>query len=97
MEAVGLGDRKNNFPAQLSGGEQQRLAMGRALMSRPKLLLLDEPSMGLSPILVNEIFEIIKEINNHLQHQQKRLILTDKPLINNVSSKIKLCFLNIVD
>ena len=63
LERVGLADRMMNFPAQLSGGEQQMLAMGRALMSRPKLLLLDEPSMGLSPILVNEIFEIIKEIN----------------------------------
>ena len=58
-----LGERKNQLAGTLSGGEQQMLAIGRGLMSRPTLLMLDEPSLGLSPILVKAIFGIIKEIN----------------------------------
>lgn len=59
-----LEERKNQMAGTLSGGEQQMLAMGRALMSHPKIILMDEPSMGLSPIFVNEIFDIIKEVSN---------------------------------
>ena len=58
-----LKHRKNQIAGTLSGGEQQMLAMGRALMSHPKLLMLDEPSMGLAPILVQQIFDIIKELH----------------------------------
>ncbi len=58
-----LKERRNQIAGTLSGGEQQMLAMGRALMSKPDIMLLDEPSMGLSPILVSEIFDIIKHIN----------------------------------
>ena len=58
-----LKERRNQVAGTFSGGEQQMLAMGRALMSRPKIILMDEPSMGLSPILVSEIFDIIKSIS----------------------------------
>ena len=63
LEQLGLGKRLDHLPAQLSGGEQQMLAVGRALMSRPDLVMLDEPSLGLAPLLVREIFDIILKIN----------------------------------
>ncbi len=58
-----LAERKTQIAGTLSGGEQQMLAIGRAIMSHPKLLMLDEPSMGLSPLLVDQVFEIVKDIN----------------------------------
>jgi branched-chain amino acid transport system ATP-binding protein len=57
-----LRERKDQLAGTMSGGEQQMLAMGRALMSRPKVLLLDEPSMGLSPIMVDKIFEVVQDV-----------------------------------
>ena len=69
-----LEERKNQDAATLSGGEQQMLAMGRALMSQPKLLLLDEPSMGLAPIFIQEIFDIIQDI----QKQGKTVLLIEQ-------------------
>jgi branched-chain amino acid transport system ATP-binding protein len=58
-----LKERRDQLAGTMSGGEQQMLAMGRALMSRPKVLLLDEPSMGLSPIMVDKIFEVVRDVH----------------------------------
>mgnify|MGYP000227879172 CR=1 FL=1 len=63
LELVGLEEKTDRYPNELSGGEQQMLAMGRALMSNASMLMLDEPSMGLSPLLVQEIFDIIRNIH----------------------------------
>ena len=83
-----LKERKNQLAGTLSGGEQQMLAMGRALMSHPQIILMDEPSMGLSPIFVNEIFDIIEEVSKsgttvHLveQNAKKALSIADRAYV----------------
>lgn len=83
-----LKERKNQMAGTLSGGEQQMLAMGRALMSHPRLIVMDEPSMGLSPIYVNEIFDIIESINKEgvtvllvEQNAKKALSIADRAYV----------------
>ncbi len=83
-----LKERKHQIAGTLSGGEQQMLAMGRAIMSNPKIILMDEPSMGLSPILVSEIFQIIKEVSDDgttvllvEQNAKKALSIADRAYV----------------
>lgn len=91
-----LAERKNQSGGTMSGGEQQMLAIGRALMAGPRVLLLDEPSMGLAPILVNQIFDIIKEINNRgttvllvEQNAQQALQLADRAYVLETGRVVK--------
>lgn len=83
-----LGERKHQFAGTLSGGEQQMLAIARGLMSRPRIMLLDEPSLGLAPLIVNQIFELIRQIRDSgitiflvEQNARKALSICDKACV----------------
>ncbi len=91
-----LEERKDQVAGTLSGGEQQMLAMGRALMSHPDIILMDEPSMGLSPIFVNEIFSIIEDVNKDgvtvllvEQNAKKALTIADRAYVLETGSIVK--------
>ncbi|MDC7294993.1 ABC transporter ATP-binding protein [Butyrivibrio sp. DSM 10294] len=91
-----LEERKNQLAGTLSGGEQQMLAMGRALMSHPDIILMDEPSMGLSPIFVNEIFNIIEDVNKDgvtvllvEQNAKKALSIANRAYVLETGSIVK--------
>lgn len=91
-----LEERKNQLAGTLSGGEQQMLAMGRALMSHPEIILMDEPSMGLSPIFVNEIFSIIEDVNKDgvtvllvEQNAKKALSIANRAYVLETGSIVK--------
>ena len=91
-----LAERKNQIASTLSGGEQQMLAVGRALMSSPRLLLLDEPSMGLSPLYVSVIFDIIKKVNREgttvllvEQNAKKALSISNRAYVLEIGKIVK--------
>ena len=91
-----LNERKTQFGGTMSGGEQQMIAIGRALMTKPKVLLLDEPSMGLAPMLIAQIFDIIREINKRgttvllvEQNAQQALKLSDRAYVLETGTVVK--------
>ncbi|EMD25848.1 MULTISPECIES: ABC transporter ATP-binding protein [Amycolatopsis] len=91
-----LNERKTQFGGTMSGGEQQMIAIGRALMTKPKVLLLDEPSMGLAPMLIAQIFDIIREINKRgttvllvEQNAQQALKLSDRAYVLETGEVVK--------
>ena len=91
-----LAERKSQFGGTMSGGEQQMIAIGRALMTKPKVILLDEPSMGLAPMLIAQIFDIIKEINSRgttvllvEQNAQQALKLSDRAYVLETGKVVK--------
>jgi len=91
-----LAERKTQFGGTMSGGEQQMIAIGRALMTKPKVLLLDEPSMGLAPMLIAQIFDIIREINKRgttvllvEQNAQQALKLSDRAYVLETGEVVK--------
>jgi len=91
-----LKERQNQFAGSLSGGEQQMLSMGRGLLSKPKLMLMDEPSLGLAPLLVEEIFQVIQKINKEgttillvEQNARKALAVADRAYVLEVGKIIK--------
>jgi len=91
-----LAERKTQFGGTMSGGEQQMIAIGRALMTKPKVLLLDEPSMGLAPMLIAQIFDIIREINKRgttvllvEQNAQQALKLSDRAYVLETGQVVK--------
>ena len=91
-----LAERRTQIAGTLSGGEQQMLAMGRAIMSHPKLLMLDEPSMGLSPLLVDQVFEIIKDFRDGgttvllvEQNASKSLAISDRAYVLEIGKMVK--------